>query len=287
MLKNIFKNCSYFKQSKFMYSKMLSRLEPGLIVILLDQSGSMSDPFQGGKSKAEFAALAVNKIISEIIELCTSGTVIKDRCTLAVVGYGNPDAKLLFIKKVSELAKNTKTMTLKKKISDGAGGLVEIDEILRVFVDPIASSGTPMAEAFQQAYMGVEKFIVKHPDSFPPIVINITDGEPNGNDFNKATTEAKKIAQLGTTDGKVIVMNAHIANASAGKIELPNSNAGFAGNKFAEFLYDISTVLPAPLAAQAKVAGFNVLAGAKGFVFNADAETLIKLLVFGTTTALK
>ena len=129
------------------------------------------------------------------------------------------------------------------------------------------------------------KFISNHPDSFPPVVINITDGEPN--DSSAATTEAKKLAQLKTSDGNVIVLNAHISNASAGKIELPSDNAGFSNNKFANFLFDISSVLPDPLAESAKNAGFNVQPNARGFIFNADAEALIKLLQFGSKGALR
>ena len=77
-------------------------------------------------------------------------------------------------------------------------------------------------------------------------------------------------------------MNAHISTASAGKIELPNSNSAFNGDKFANFLFDISTVLPENLANRAKDVGFNVQSGSRGFVFNADAETLIRILNFGS-----
>jgi hypothetical protein len=266
-----------------MYQELLSSSKPGLIIIMIDQSGSMSDPY-GDSTKANFAGLAVNRVIAEIITACTAGDEIKDRCYVAVVGYGS-GVKVAFLDKVSDLAKNPNTTTLKKKVSDGSGGLVEVDEVVRVFVNPTSSGGTPMTEAFKQAYQGVEKFISGNPDSFPPIVINITDGEPN--DLNTATTEAKKLAQLKTTDGNVIIMNAHISTASAGKVELPSNNSGFSGNKFANFLFDISTVLPENLANRAKDVGFNVQPGSRGFVFNADAETLIRILNFGSLGALR
>lgn len=266
-----------------MYQELLSSSKPGLILIMIDQSGSMSEKY-ANSNKAEFAAVAVNKVIEEIILSCSADGMIKDRCFVAVVGYGS-NVKVLFLEKASDLAKNPNTKIVKKKISDGAGGLVDVDEVQRVFVNPLASGGTPMAEAFQQAYKGVEKFITNNPDSFPPIVINITDGEPNN--FDKAVTEAKKLAQLKTNDGNVIILNAHISKASAGKIELPSNNSAFSSNKFANFLFDISSVLPDPLVESAKNSGFNVQQGAKGFVFNADAETLIKLLNFGSQGALR
>ena len=265
-----------------MYQELLSSSKPGLIIIMIDQSGSMGEAY-GNSTKANFAALAVNRVIAEIITACTAGDRIKDRCYVGVVGYGS-GVKLLFLDTVSVLAENTNITTV-KKLSDGAGGLVEADEVVRIFVDPISSNGTPMTEAFQLACQGVEKFISGHPYSFPPIVINITDGEPNN--MNTAATEAKKIAQLKTTDGNVIIMNAHIAELSEGKVELPSSNSGFDSNKFANFLFDISTVLPETLAKRAKNVGFNVQPGSRGFVFNADAKTLVKLLNFGTIGGLR
>ena len=266
-----------------MYSEQLSSSKPGLIIIMIDQSGSMSDSY-ANSTKAKFAALAVNRAIAEIITACTVGDEIKDRCYVAVIGYGS-SVNVLFLDKVSDLAKNNKTTTVKKKVSDNAGGLVEFDEIVRVFVNDTANGGTPMTEAFQSAYRGVEKFISNNSNSFPPIVINITDGEPNS--IDTAATEARKVAQLKTSDGNVIVMNAHISTASAGKIELPSNNSGFSGNKFANFLFDISTPLPDTLAARAKGVGFNVESGSRGFVFNADAETLIRILNFGSLGALR
>jgi hypothetical protein len=250
---------------------------------MIDQSGSMGDSYDNS-TKAKFAALAVNRVIAEIITACTAGDEIKDRCYVAVIGYSGR-VKVAFLDKVSDLAKNPNTTTLKKKVSDGAGGLVEVDEVVRVFVNPTSSGSTNMTEAFKQAYQGVEKFISGNPDSFPPIVINITDGAPD--DSNSATTEAKKLAQLKTADGNVIIMNAHIDKVSAGKVELPSNNSGFSSNTLANFLFDISTALPDTLANRAKDVGFNVQPGSRGFVFNADAETLIRILNFGSLGALR
>ncbi|MFB2876639.1 vWA domain-containing protein [Floridanema aerugineum] len=250
---------------------------------MIDQSTSMSDKY-ANSTKAEFAALAVNRIIAEIIEACAVGDEIRDRCYVAVIGYG-AGVNVLFLEKVSDLAKNPNTTTVKKKQSDGAGGLVEVDEVMRVFANPVASGGTPMAQAFRQAYKGAEKFVSSHPNTFPPIIINITDGEPDS--IDDAIVEANKLSQLKTTDGNVIILNAHISTASAGKVELPNSNSALSANKFANFLFDISTVLPDVLASKAKDVGFNVQPNSRGFVFNADAETLIRILNFGSLGALR
>ena len=84
---------------------------------MIDQSGSMGDPYDNS-TKANFAALAVNRVIAEIITACTVGDEIKDRCYAAIVGYGT-GTNVLFLEKVSDLAKNPNTTTVKKKVSDG------------------------------------------------------------------------------------------------------------------------------------------------------------------------
>ena len=57
-----------------MYSKQIGSNSPTLIVILIDQSDSMKDPY-ADSTKASFAALAVNKTIAEIIDNCLEGLV--------------------------------------------------------------------------------------------------------------------------------------------------------------------------------------------------------------------
>jgi len=268
--------------SNIMYTESFSRATPGLIIICVDQSSSMTDSY-ANSSKSEFAAIAVNRVISEIITFCTKGDAILDYCQVAVVGYGS-NVSTLFNEKTSKLAQTDEFVTLKKKVSDGAGGTYDEDYTLQVFVKPIASGGTPMAEAFQKAYVEAEQFIQNNPNSFPPIVINITDGEPNDcNDgFKYSKSEAEKLKQLKTSDGNLILMNAHIANVSGLTLNLPNTKEAIQGNQYAEFLFDISSVLPEPLANNAKGCGFPVQDNARGFVFNADAETLVRFLNFGT-----
>ena len=70
-----------------MYSKLIGTPSPGFFVILLDQSDSMKEKYTDS-NKAEFAALAVNRTIYEILGSCRAGEKMKDRCHLTVIGYG-------------------------------------------------------------------------------------------------------------------------------------------------------------------------------------------------------
>ena len=74
--------------------KQWSSATPGLLIILLDQSGSMLSPYAAGKSRTEFASLAVNKVIDNIISKNYDGEAPKNRCFISVIGY-NHDVKEL------------------------------------------------------------------------------------------------------------------------------------------------------------------------------------------------
>lgn len=282
------------KRNVMAYNKQLSSASPGLILILIDQSGSMDDPYTSNYSKADFAALAVNRVVHEIINSCVSGDIIRPRVEIGGIGYNGNGAAVLeygagepFLDNVSVLATHMETVAFKRRVPDGAGGVFEQEIHLRSFVTPMAYGGTPMAEAFDLAREKVEFFAKQCPDSFPPVVINITDGEPQG--FDKARVAAQRLTATGTYDGNTLLLNAHIDQAASGQLTLPSTNSEFRHNNCANFLYEIASVLPEKLANAARGMGFaDVVPGVtKGFVFNADADTLVRFLNFGSDLGLR
>ena len=66
-----------------MYQKLIGTSSPGLFVILVDQSGSMVERYDNS-TRAEFAALAVNRTIYEIIASCRKGEKVVDHLSLAI-----------------------------------------------------------------------------------------------------------------------------------------------------------------------------------------------------------
>jgi hypothetical protein len=276
------------------YTKQISSASPGLIIVLIDQSGSMADPYTSDRSKADFAALAVNRVVHEVINSCVSGDTIRPRVEIGGIGYNGNGAHILeyghgepFLDNVSTLAEHMETVTFKRRVADGAGGIFEQDIHLRAFVKPEAYGGTPMGDAFDLAREKIEVFVSQCPDSFPPVVINITDGEPQ--DFDHARAAAQRLTATGTSDGNTLLLNAHIDKAASGQLTLPNDNSGFTRNDCANFLYSIASVLPEKLALAARGMGFaDVIPGTtRGFVFNADADTLVRFLNFGSDLGLR
>ncbi len=267
-----------------MYEKMVQTANPGLILILLDQSQSMEEAYSGS-TKMNLATLAIRRCIYEIINACKSGEAIKNRCQIGVYGYGSGAASLLIGGWVSDVFHlKIGEESIPRKVSDGAGGLVDSPLILPIFrgLEPKAKGNTPMDLAFDEARNLIEKtWLPKFLDSFPPIVINITDGEPD--DIPSATRSAKSLMSLKANDGNVLLFNAHISSANAGELSLPSSlPSSVASNKFVHFLFDISSEIPAPLYPRAEQAGLQPEPGARGCLYRADAELLTKMIVFGS-----
>jgi hypothetical protein len=282
-----------------MYSQQLSSDKPGYIVLLIDQSGSMSDTFGGksGDTKAEECAKAVNRVLREIGLACASGEIVKNRVNVSVISYGSQgnQAAVAFygplsnkqIVSVQELTEGClRIESIKRKVPDGAGGLVEVDDQFPVWVEPVASGTTPMDAALSMAASLVKSWTQANPDSFPPIVVNITDGAPDNEALARQAAQA--LTKIGTNDGETLLLNAHISSGRGARVELPASEAELPpGDSCSKFLFDISSRLPGVMLERAGAVGYRPTAGARGFVYNADAETMIRLLDIGTRAKLE
>ena len=267
--------------SKTEYSNIpIGTSNPGCIIILVDQSWSMSEPFNDGGTKAEQAALAVNRVLEELVLSCRSGEEIRDRCHVTVIGYGER-VECVVDGMISEVPSALlEVKKIKKLIPDGAGGVIEIESEMPVWLEPKANSQTPMHEAFQRATEVIERWTPDRPDGFPPIVINITDGAATRPDL--AADAARKIMNFRTADGRVLVFNLHIANSGKMVDPLPHNTTQFAGEPLAEYLFDISSTLPHSLVKSAEDAGFSLEPGARCFGYNMDEPSMIKILQFGS-----
>lgn len=275
------------------YNQEISRATPAYLVILIDQSFSMCYPYgsQMG-TKAKECAMAVNRVLREIVLACTDGEEIKNSFEVSVLGYGkerdkatNAFSGFLGTKPLvtmQELVEHCLRLeSFPRQVSDGAEGWVEIEDQIPVWIEPEAVGETPMAEGFERASILVKEWINAHPKSFPPIVINITDGEANS--LPKAKAEAEYLTQLATEDGQTLLLNAHISESRESELILPaNPEQLPEGDSYARFLYDISSILPPLMLERAAASGWNPQPYARGFVYKAKLETLVQLLEIGT-----
>jgi hypothetical protein len=273
------------------YAAELSRTNPTSLLFLIDQSSSMAEPFgaQPEKPKADGVADGINRLLQNLVLKCAKGDGIRDYFHVGVIGYGGRvvwalGGKLAGQKlaPISVIANNPlKIEQRTRKVDDGAGGLVEQNFKFPVWFEPIAGGRTPMCQALTEATSALEEFVALFPDAFPPLVINISDGKStDGN----PELPASKLRNLATSDGNVLIFNAHLSSREARPIEFPSQESELPDPE-ALILFKMSSVLPPKLRDAAQSEGFRVNENTRGFVFNADLVSVIRFLDIGTRAA--
>jgi hypothetical protein len=178
-----------------MYMKLCRRAEPGLIVFVLDDSGSMADCLEGTTDpKGLYAERIIGIILMELLKRSTEmkgdTPEIKSRYYLYVIVYGSHP-------------------------QIWGSGEMDIQSIVEAYAKAGNSfdlggklGGTDSAAAFQMAYQYLKEAVVseRFRSSFPPMVFHLTDGMSS----TDATPYAEKIQQLSTDDGNVLIVNAYI-----------------------------------------------------------------------------
>lgn len=278
------------------YTKEISRATPACVLFLLDQSLSMEEPLGGGdKQKCEALADAVNSLLQNMILRCTKDTFF-DYFDVALIGYttapnGDPiigsalkgalaeESKDGFIK-ISRLNENPLRIEdrMRKVYDAETGTFSEFPEKCNVWLEPAKVGGTPMCHALLHAHKMLDAWTAAHMDCFPPIIFHITDGESQDGD---AKPYAESVKSLATNDGNVLVFNCHLSKQMADQIIFPSS-VEMLPDEFARDLYYMSSVFPESINKRAKIEGFDVKDGARGFVYNADMVSLVQFLKIGT-----
>jgi hypothetical protein len=289
------------------YTAEISRANPSCFLFVIDQSGSMQDVMDptnvqpmdapvsvdgrnytqqaSGDIKAKGVSDAINRWLRELVLKCTKSEGPRDYYHVGVIGYGaqvGPAFSGALAGKdlvtISEIANSPARIEDRaKKVTDGAGGLVDQTVRFPIWIDPVANNGTPMCKALSNAHSILSQWVPQHMSSFPPTVIHITDGESTDGD---PTPVAESIKNLNTDDGNVLLFNIHFSSNRARPISFPDNETGLP-DQYAQLLFRISSVLPDHIREEAK-RDYSISEGSRGFAFNADIVELIKFVEIGT-----
>ena len=150
-----------------------------------------------------------------------------------------------------------------------------------IWVEPKASYGAPMSSALIKAYKLADEWTQQHPDCFPPIVVNFSDGESTEGDPHDY---ADSLMSISTNDGNVLLLNCQLSEKETEGIVFPSSSTELlvTGDPHAQTLFDISSVIPKNMLEIGKSLGFDLSAGARFMAFNAEAVSIIRLLDVGS-----
>ncbi len=281
------------------YSADISRANPGCFLFLIDQSGSMEDGLSGQSDlrKKNGAADAVNRILDAISQRCSQGMDVRDYFDIGLITYTtdlegkteidsvlpgtSTDRPFLPISQVVDAAEVVERFV---KVPDGAGGIVEVSRKFPVWLEPRAVAGTPMCEALSEAAKALEDWTKQHPDSYPPMLIHVSDGDAGDGDPEPIT---KQIMEDGTNDGNVLIYNAHLSSMSALPVQYPTQESEVPDDSYAVRMFRMSSVFPDSVIQQATSMDLPVREGSRGYVYNADMVALVQFLDIGTRAAIE
>ncbi|AEO41958.1 von Willebrand factor A [Xanthomonas perforans] len=272
------------------YTAEISRTSPTAFLFLVDQSGSMQEVMTNGKSKAQFVADVLNRTLATLITRCTKSEGTRNYFEVGVLGYSNSDAQNglagalshTVLHPISQIEANPLRVEDRvKRVDDGAGGLVSQSIKFPVWFEARASGGTPMCNAITSAAAELVAWCDAHPDSYPPTVLHVTDGESTDGDPEGL---AQQLQQIATNDGNVLLFNLHVSASGGDPVTFPISDAGLSDN-YAKLLFRMSSPLPPHLQQAAQEKGIKATMESRGFMFNAETAEIVDFFDIGTRAA--
>lgn len=286
-------------QIKTAYTAQITRNTPTAFIFLVDHSVSMqkkTNLFGEEMTMAEAAARIVNRQINELVLRCIKSNEVRHYYDIAVIGYGemaysgwNGELEGRDFVTPEELRDNPfKKITTREEKRTRKGTVVKEVEKVQWVEAQHDGRWTRLHEAFNRAKTLLNQWMEQHKekDCYPPTIINITDGEFNGASMETVLQQANELKSMFTNDGNVILFNIHFTTSkSADEVVCPIDKSELNGNRYAETLFQMSSLLPERYNADIEKylndgrQGRHVAMGV-----NADATTLIKLMDIGTPT---
>ena len=180
------------------YQREISRDHKACILFLLDQSYSMVEPLGGSSHrKCDELAKAVNAWLYNMSIRASGNEGVRDYMDVGVIGYRTDQQaspiigpalvgplagrELISITDIGNYPARIDTVVQQIR-DEETGELMEFPSESPIWVDPVAEGSTPMCHVLYHAYQILSQWIQQHPDSFPPIVIHISDGESQDGD---------------------------------------------------------------------------------------------------------
>jgi hypothetical protein len=196
------------------YDRKVERANPELIVMLLDDSGSMSSSMPGTSDARyawveRYAGIILRELLARSTEMRGDQPVVKSRYYIDIISYGGMPQVWNNYPEAIEIGEAVQRFS-EQGFSFGLGGYL---------------GGTNSRDAFEVVLRRIETSILKDQfkKSFPPMVFHLTDGESN----TDAEPIAEKLKNITTSDGNVLIVNAYIGTSTNLNYRDPNDFPGY------------------------------------------------------------
>ncbi len=282
------------------YTAPITRATPTAFIFMVDHSGSMSNTthLYGHKMTcAEAVAQVLNSQIHELVSRCVKMDEVRHYFDIAVIGYGRDvysawkgDLEGRDFVTPSELCEHPYKKCEIKKQRMIRGKLTEYTVEEPVWFEARHDGRqTNYHLALQKAKLLAEEWIKNHDaECYPPTIINITDGAFNNSSHETRMHLANFIKSLYTKDGNVLMFNVHITPNNVSSVSFPTCKAELGENRYAEELYELSSLLPQVYNARiAQMKDIPLEERHVAMSVNADMQQLVKIMDIGTPTNIR
>ena len=285
------------------YAQRVTSSNPCAFVLLVDQSGSMAEEMEDNKgktlAKSEHLALIVNKFLDEILTTCQKTEGVKNYFEIVILGYGqlNEDDESI-VTVCWEGGLLNKTWVTVEELKQGAliteiitmpnpsrFGKKEIEEPVNIWLEAKAQGLTPMKESIHLCCELLDDWVRNHPNSFPPIVFNITDGLASDiEEVGEIVDASAKLRSISTNDGNVLFFNCLISDNGENLLDFPllSDKQLFENDEYEMALFESSSTIPHNLKKLLPTANQSD-EETKGLVLG-SIDSVIRFLNIGTYT---
>lgn len=277
-----------------MYEQTISLLHRTAFIFALDRSGSMAEfirtPF-GECSKAEALCHITNTTLFELVEQARRSDRIRDYYDIAVIGYSGLGVEPLIdgdpFLSVDRLDAVRPEPVRSWHECYTPAGEPRMHHILTTpWITPCAKGQTPAYAMLCDLYELLQKWCddPRHAESFPPMVFNITDGEASDCSEREMLDICRRIRELKTRDGNVLLFHCHLSSSRLQpSILFPTDRRELGENRYARLLYDCSSPLPARFEPEIRAMRDDGKPGPfRGMSYNCSFREAINLLQIGT-----
>lgn len=279
------------------YSQSITREHRTAFLLLLDRSGSMRERvlFDGREvTKACAVAETANRFLFELTERARRSDGVRDYYDVAVLSYSGDSVESLLSERpefisVSELARRRTEQSIWSRehlLPDGRHTIVTT--VTPRHILPHAEGRTPMYEAMLEACDMLRRWCgdSRNAASFPPVVLNITDGEFSDCGEEDLADISHRIRSLGTDDGNVLLLNIHIASGSGAPMIFPTESEISLGGRNAEIMARCSSRMPASFEAViGQYRGREAEPPFVGMSYNAPITEVLNIINIGSISA--
>lgn len=275
-----------------MYSQAVTQQHRSAFVVMIDRSSSMQGEvcINGVMmTKGEAVVMICNYLIDEILIRSVRGGEFRDYFDFAILGYGNNQVTSLLTPTIGFVSSRylvnnqppTADYHFQCRDTDNTFNLT-----LHQWIKPEARGNTPMLSALRHTLHLVQKWCsqAENRDSFPPMVINITDGEFTDNDEAELLDTATQIKCCATSDGATLLINIHLSSQEgAAQVIFPTEQEFVATNSEEELLFAMASKLPETFkSAIDEFKHCTTEGNYRCVAFNATAVEILSILDIGT-----